>query len=237
MLSQSASLVRSLLGRHLFFGRMPRVVGAVLAGSALGASLLGCGGDPSLAPDAPFAIRVVDYTPGAGGGFGADKLPDIVLGAPRGAGLRSGSTDVLSLGTGGSLTLELGLAAVDGPGTDLLIFENAFRISGSTALYVEPARLEVSDDGTTWTAFPCDSLAAPYAGCAGLAPVLANADANALDPQDPGAAGGDAFDLATIGVARARFLRLTDAGHGRMDGAGTDGFDLDAVAVVHAEGQ
>lgn len=204
---------------------------------AVAGVVLGCG-DPQLAPGAPYAIGVVAYVPGAGGGFGADALPDVVLGPPRGAGLRTGSTDVLSLGIGGSLTLELGTAVVDGPGADLIVFENAFRVSGSpTNVYVEPALLEVSADGTTWTAFPCDALVSPYAGCAGLSPVLANVDGNALDPRDPASAGGDAFDLAALGVERARFLRITDAGHGRADGAGTDGFDLDAVAVVHAEGE
>ena len=226
-----ASLPHSPLGRL-----------ALLACSASTAALLtGCGeggGDPLLAPGAPFAVGVVAYAPGEGGGFGATALPDVVLGPPRGAGLRRGGTDVLSLGRGGSLTLELGIAAVDGPGADLLVFENPFQIGGSaTNVYAEPALVEVSADGATWTAFPCDPLVAPYAGCAGLAPVLANVDTNALDPLDPAAAGGDAFDLATIGVARARFVRLTDGGQGRIDGAGTDGFDLDAIAVVHAEGQ
>jgi hypothetical protein len=223
-----------LLARRSLAAALRRAVALVAVGSAA----LGCGGDSQLAPGGSFAIGVVDYSPGPGGGFGADRLPDVVLGAPRGAGLRAGSTDTLSLGTGGSVTLELGVVAVDGPGADLLVFENAFRVSGSaTDLWVEPAQVEVSADGATWTAFPCDALTAPYVGCAGLAPVLANADTNTLDPLDPLAAGGDAFDLATIGVPRARFVRLTDGGHGRMDGAGTDGFDLDALAVVHAEGQ
>jgi hypothetical protein len=201
-------------------------------------ALAGCdGGDASLAPGAPFAVAVVARTPGPGGGFGEDALPDIVLGPPRGAGLTSGSRDVLSLGTGGSITLELGAAVVDGPGPDFVVFENPFRILGSpTNVFVEPGHVAVSDDGETWVDFPCDGRVAPYRGCAGLMPVLANADTNAHDPRDPGAAGGDAFDLADIGVSRARFVRITDAGGGRMDGAGTDGFDLDAIAVVHAEG-
>lgn len=207
---------------------------ALFAASAL---VTACsGGD--VAPGAPYAIGVVAFVPGTGGGFGSDALPDVVLGPPRGAGLGRGSTDVLSLGLGGSLTLELGVAVVDGPGADLIVFENAFQIGGSaTSLYIEPAQLEVSVDGVTWTAFPCDPLVRPFTGCAGLSPVLTNVDTNALDPRDPLAAGGDAFDLATIGVARARFLRITDSGVGRASGADTDGFDLDAVAVIHAEGE
>ncbi len=201
------------------------------------AACTGEGADPTLTPGAPYAVAIVAHEPGPGAGFGTDRLPDVVLGPPRGAGLASGSTDVLSLGTGGAITVELGVDAVDGPGADLVVFENAFHIGGSAAnVYVEPARVEVSADGVRWTAFPCAADAAPHRGCAGLSPVLANVDTNDLDPRDPGAAGGDAFDLAAVGVARARFVRITDAGGGRMDGAGTDGFDLDAVAVVHAGG-
>jgi len=213
----------------------------VVAALLVCGSVAGCGGeggDPMLAPGAPHAIGVIAHAPGAGGGFGADELPDVVLGAPRGGGLRVGSTDVLSLGSGGSLTLELGAAAIDGEGADFLVFENAFRIGGSpTNVYVEPALVEVSADGTTWVAFPCDAALSPFAGCAGLSPVLANVDTNMLDSRDPLVAGGDAFDLATIGVSRARFVRITDGGHGRVDGAGTDGFDLDAIAVIHAEAE
>jgi len=221
---------------HVF--RKHRFSKGLAAPCAALAVLVGCdGGDASLAPGAPFAISVVARTPGPGGGFGEDALPDVVLGAPRGAGLSSGSRDVLSLGTGGSITLALGVAVVDGPGADFVVFENPFRILGSpTNVFVEPGHVAVSDDGETWVEFPCDGRTAPYRGCAGLLPVLANVDTNALDPRDPSAAGGDAFDLASVGVTRARFVRITDAGGGRMDGAGTDGFDLDAIAVVHAEG-
>ena len=45
--------------------------------------------------------------------------------------------------------------------------------------------------------------------------------------------GGDQFDLATLGVTEARFVRIRD-----MQEAGaapTAGFDLDAVAIVNAK--
>jgi hypothetical protein len=54
-----------------------------------------------------------------------------------------------------------------------------------------------------------------------------NADTNAIDPTDPSVAGGDAFDLADVGLTRARFVRVTD----RPDLATV--FDLDAVSIVH----
>jgi hypothetical protein len=205
----------------------------------------GCGtpegdgpGPGDIEPGAPYAVAVAALRLGEGGGRGQDRLPDVVLGPPRGAGLRMGSTDTLSLGRGGSITVELGVPVVDGPGVDLLVFENPFLVGGNPRTpYAEPAIVEVSDDGVTWHAFPCAHEDYPtLPGCAGVRPVLANADDPSIDPRDPEAAGGDAFDLATVGVARARLVRITDVGGGRADGAGTDGFDLDAVAVVHGEG-
>jgi hypothetical protein len=60
--------------------------------------------------------------------------------------------------------------------------------------------------------------------------VNANADTNDIDPTDPAVAGGDAYDLADIGVASARYVRITD----RPDLTGMAGvYDLDAVAIVH----
>jgi hypothetical protein len=213
----------------------------VAATVALAAGCAGGGADDGpdgLVPGAPFAIAVTALRLGEGGGRGADLLPDVVLGPPRGAGLRRGSTDTLSLGRGGSITLELGAPAVDGPGVDFLVFENAFLVGGDPATpYAEPAVVEVSADGETWLAFPCAATDYPaLPGCAGVRPVLANADDPSVDPRDPEAAGGDGFDLAAIGATRARFVRITDVGTGRADGAGTDGFDLDAIAVVHGEG-
>jgi hypothetical protein len=62
--------------------------------------------------------------------------------------------------------------------------------------------------------------------------VLANPDENTIDPTDPAVAGGDAFDLADLGVSEARYVRITD----RIDLTGSSGtFDLDAVSIVHAQ--
>ena len=55
--------------------------------------------------------------------------------------------------------------------------------------------------------------------------------------------GGDGFDLATIGLASARFLRITDPGaaiddvgnHFPTPGVGKSGFDLDAVIAINSE--
>ena len=54
----------------------------------------------------PFADHVVSFTAGTGAGFGEDSLPAIVLGPPVGGGATHGGTDVVSLGSGGTIVLE-----------------------------------------------------------------------------------------------------------------------------------
>ena len=194
-----------------------------------------CGGEESLAPGSPFGVVVIAFEPGAQAGFGQDRMPDVVLGPPRGGGDATQSTDVVSLGVGGTITLELGLAAVDGPGADLIVFENVFRAGGSGPLFREPGHVSLSEDGADFVDIPCDPEGEGFPGCAGVSPVYANADANDIDPTDEETAGGDPIDLAGTGLSRARFVRITDSGIDRGFGAPSGGFDLDAVAVVHTD--
>ncbi len=178
-------------------------------------------------PPNPFADRVASFTPGPGAGFGQNRFPDVVLGPPDGYGASSGSTDVLSLGTGGSIVLELtDIVLVDGPGIDLLVFENAFNAFRETGI------VAVSEDGGAWFEFPCAAVVdGGTEGCAGVNPVFSS-PSNGISATDPTDAGGDGFDLAQLGVLRARFVRITDSG--RNPGAPpTAGFDLDAVSVVN----
>src|SRR5947209_8553379 len=73
--------------------------------------------------------------------------------------------------------------------------------------------------------------------CAGWHAVYSN-PSNGISPVDPARAGGDAFDLADVGLAHARFVRVRDksretcAPPNRPNNAG---FDLDAIAIVNAE--
>jgi predicted small lipoprotein YifL len=191
------------------------------------------GPDAGGRPPDPYADEVVSFQPGEGVSFGQDRFPAVVLGAPAGSGPDNGSLDVLSLGRGGRITLRFtDGAVVDGPGVDLLVFENAFSLpNGST--YAETGRVEVSDDNVTWHAFPCaaNDAAGGYPGCAGVRPVLAN-PAHGVSATDPAVAGGDGFDLATLGLGRARYVRITDTG-ANFYGDTAGGFDLDAVAVVN----
>ncbi len=198
----------------------------------LGLLMLACSpsaGDSggALAPD-PFADRVVSFTPGSAAGFGQDELPGIVLGGPEGAGEGAGSLDVVSLGEGGEIILAFDdIVAIDGEGADLVVFENPF------GGWIETGHVAVSEDGEEFHEWPCDPEAAEesFPGCAGVGPVYADSS-NGLDPTDPEVAGGDAFDLADLGLGSARYVRLRDSGHNAYS-ADTGGFDLDAVAVIN----
>lgn len=189
----------------------------------------------------PFADAVAAYTPGTNGGFGAELLPGIVLGPPRGAGLLQGSFDVVALGRGGAITLRFDLPVIcDGPGADFTVFENAFH-SGSPGgpLFTEYGYVAISQDGTTFIEFPHDAVT--RAGLAGQTPVLSHPD-NGIDPLDPTASGGDQFDLAAVGLAWASYVRITDVAGAIPDVgdlpqfsvAPNAGFDLDGVAALHA---
>jgi hypothetical protein len=199
----------------------------------------GAGGEAAdgLRP-APYAQSVESFEPGDDAGYNADKLPEIVLGPPRGKGNSAGSLDVLSLGVGGEIVLGFGdQTMIDGPGPDLIVFENPFWPSGDSSLvFAELGEVAVSEDGETWHTFTCDVTGdgnARFPGCAGFTPTL-EYDATTLIPLDPERTGGDAFDLADLSIERARFVKIRDLGT-LESAAPSAGFDLDAVGIVHVE--
>lgn len=189
-----------------------------------------------------FVTQVVSFTPGDCGGYGIPKMPGVVLGPPVGGGDVKGGLDVVSLGVGGEIVLGFAPnAIVDGPGVDFLVFENAFYAGGDPARpAADLAEVSVSEDGVTWKAFPCTPGAAPPFGtCAGWRPVYATPGGD-VSPVDPLRAGGDPYDLAALGVARARFVRIRDRSAlvCPSDPAKKPvnyGFDLDAIAIVNAD--
>lgn len=213
-------------------------VGALVAcgPSAVGP---GDGGDGDAGHDAvspargPLAARVVRFEPGEGATFGQSRMPDVVLGPPRGGGDMAGGTDVVSLGAGGVLCLAFEGAVIDGPGVDLLVFENAFTVAGSDRAFVELGEVSVSEDGERFVTFPChsDAPSAPYTGCAGWNPVYSS-PANGLSPTDPRVAGGDPFDLSEVGLSSAKVVCVRDL-RTQAPAPPSTGFDLDAVAAVH----
>src|SRR5581483_12025285 len=169
----------------------------------------------------------VSFTPGQGAGFGQNKMPGVVLGPPQGQGDGSGSTDVVSLGDQGEIVLETGITIVDWPGVDLIVFDNAF------IGFIETGIVAVREDGGEWFEFPCAAVIdGGTEGCAGVHPVYSSPD-NGISPTDPSVAGGDGFDLAQLGVARANYVRVRDSGKNAPYAGPTGGFDLDAISVVN----
>jgi hypothetical protein len=203
------------------------------------------GPDGAVLREDRFVTNVVSFTPGECAGFGAPDMPNIVKGPPVGAGELAGSFDVVSLGLGGEIVVSVEPnAIVDGPGADFIVFENAFYATGNpNQPAADPGEVSVSEDGTTWKTFACavpdaGSGSSDYGACAGWHPVYSAPD-NGISPFDLAKAGGEAYDLATVGLAKAKFIRIKDRSTtscaGIMPKPNNAGFDLDAIAVVNAE--
>ena len=185
----------------------------------------------------PYAREVISFEPGEGAGYGASLLPDIVLGPPTGRGTMSASLDVLSLGGGGEIVLGFGgREIINGEGVDFLVFENPFWVQGEPEqVFAELGEVSVSLDGESWYTFPCEYSPddpPPYQGCAGWSPTLAY-DAFQEVPLVWERAGGDGFDLSQVGLDRARYVRIRDVWG--LGDAPSQGFDLDAVGLIHFE--
>lgn len=80
--------------------------------------------------------------------------------AEKALGPATGSVaDVVSLGRGGVITLDLGAGMADGPGPDFAVFGNGF-----SDTFLELAFVEVSSDGEHFVRFPAYSLTAEAVG-------------------------------------------------------------------------
>lgn len=195
-------------------------------------------------PVTPYAGEITSLDPGPFADFGVEEN---MLGPPEGFGAGAGSTDVYTLGVQGEVVLELDTKAWDGPGTDLIVFENPFIVAGSFwDAYVDALYVEVSSNGTDFARFPndFDGPAGPYLsgsfqlgadvayydGFAGVLPV--NAFPPTVEPLDVVKAGGDAFDLEDLAahplvltghldLQKVTHIRLIDVEAGvNMDDAG-----------------
>lgn len=247
------------MARSLSLGALARRAGIALLAAGCGSTPSGTSsGDAGESIESGgvassrFVTSVVSFNPTDCTGFGEAAMPGIVEGPPVGGGADRGSTDVVSLGSGGSIVVAFAPGAiVDGPGPDFIVFENPFWIGGNSSdVYAEPGEVSVSDDGITWQTFPCTptldpsaadgtGTAPPYGACAGWH-VVYSTPTNGISPLDPATAGGDAFDLADLGVTHARFVRIVDRTAEECPEAGAErptdnGFDLDAVSIVNAE--
>ena len=235
------------------------------------------------ARDSPDAATAPDAAPEIDAAPDATPLPpaqdvrlaDVVADAPghgdaslaingvHGAGRNSGSADVFSFGYStvppidNYLTLTWSNGRLqNGPGADLVIFENPFLIAGGGS-FMDLIIVEVSIDGVEFRELAHDYTAtdptiyqpipALWSGFAGKTPVLLNITTNPVDPFDAAAAGGDPFDLDTVvgddPLARnirahgVRFVRVVSAasridphtGQRYVKDAASNGPDLDGV--------
>jgi len=208
-------------------------------------------GTGAIAATAPgivgWAAGVVTPVP-----WGTDLLPEWQE-IERALGPATGDPlDVVSLGNGGALAVSFDPPIADGAGADFAVFEN-----GITDTFLELAWVEVSSDGATFARFPArytgDKPVSAYGGhdralIEGFAGRYRVGFGTPFDLADlaaaPGVTGG-AVDLSAV-----RFVRLVDViGDGSVhDVEGNPvydptptvesaGFDLDAVAVLHAAGR
>jgi len=180
------------------------------------------------------ADTVVEFLPGSGPTGGQSELyfPANILGWPSPNAQKnvpeSSQEEICSIGLGGSITLSWsGKRLVDRDGVDFTVYENAFEYFNG--IYTEPAVVSVSQDGIEWLTFPFNDQT--LEGLAGTQPTIGDADVSI-----PGAAGGDGFDIADLGLEYIRYIRLTDTTnlilkdkeHPNYD-VTLNGFDLDAV--------
>jgi hypothetical protein len=210
--------------------------------------------DPSIAV---LADRVVDAPGATGEGFGDATL---AVNGVHGGGNIAGSVDVYSLGYDERPYVVLGWTGArvtNGPGADLVVFENAFRTTwAADEWFMDPAIVEVSLDGETWVAFPHDYVATDetmyspheddWIGFAGVTPVVFDSD-ETMDAFDP-LSGGDTFDLDALGTDGLageirqdgfRFVRITSAAIVVNEDTGmvfpreriSNGADVDGIAA------
>jgi hypothetical protein len=188
----------------------------------------------------PLPEAVHSFDPGTGAGFGQEHFPANVLTGPDGGENpptvpQASPTQLLSLGEGGSIVLDFGGEPItDGAGADFIVFENVFVNLANGAPFVEAAIVAAGNDPLALVEFPfrfepppgwdsANPYAIPftednYIGLAGTRPTLVT-PTNGIDPADPALAGGNAFDLADIGIASARYVRITDPGRPGTPGA------------------
>lgn len=183
---------------------------------------------------------VYSFLPGSGQNIGQDfaYFPKNIFGLPSSIATdyvpASTPSEVCSLGMGGEITVGFkDFIISDGDGPDFTIFENVFIMSMLNKKFVEPAQVSVSQDGINFTAFPFDSLT--LHGCAGTEPTHGD-----KSPFDPTVSGGNSFDLKTVGLTWAKYIRIKDVSqfvlanpHHPFYNASISGFDLDAVTGIN----
>ncbi|MBT3235589.1 MAG: hypothetical protein HN353_06540 [Bdellovibrionales bacterium] len=129
----------------------------------------------------------------------------------------------ISLGHGGEIVLAVkkGGRIFDNEGADFVIYENPMRIPG-VGIYQEFAHVGVAsaDAPQKFYWFHCNPKEGQIFGCAGVVPTDE---------------GGDAFDLAILGLKDISYIKIKDTNlNFNNSGKNTEGFDLDAIKLINA---
>jgi hypothetical protein len=218
---------------------------------------------------AQFASGVISYNPGSG--FSPNFTnSSAALGAPAsGSGITPfappfSTSQIVSIGAGGSLTLQFNSPILNNPadpyGIDMMVFGNSFFVvtsgSGSSAITsgalftsTISTRVEVSSDGSTWftldpnlapnvgTLFPTDGTGSPFVP---VNPALTGANFNGLNLSGirslyGGSAGGAGFDLSWARDDNGNSVDLQSASFLRIDVL-SGRTQVDAISVVPEPG-
>lgn len=190
----------------------------------------GQAGSQAIAADDPtiagWASEFSNYQVGAevDAGF---QTPARALGAAGdsdGDGETSFTSDIVSLGRGGQITLMFDTPLTDGPGFDFAVFENSFSDG-----FLELARVEVSSNGVDFFAFDAFSLSpGPVGGFGSVDPTNIEQVAGKYR-----GGFGTPFDLEQLAgtpgldVSRVGFVRLVD-----IIGDGSSPNDLDPARLA-----
>ena len=178
-------------------------------------------------------------------GLATTGTPDMAIGPALSGG-------VVSLGDGGEITLEFNPPIINGSGPDFAVFENGFSDD-----FLELAHVAVSTDGEQFYTFPSESLTDTATQIGAFDTVNPTWLHNLAGKYRAGF--GTPFELDDIESltsqqrSQIRFVRITDvvgsigSTLGTRDSKGriindpyptpypSGGFDLDAVAVLHAQ--
>jgi hypothetical protein len=222
-----------------------------------------------LITQAQFATGVISYNPGTGFSPNYTNSSAALGGPASGSGITPfappfSTSQIVSIGAGGSLTLQFSAPILNNPadpyGIDMMIFGNSFFVvssgSGSTAITsgaiftsTVSTRVEVSADGSTWftldsglapnvgTYFPTDGTGNPFVP---VNPALTSADFNGLNLSGihslyGGSAGGAGFDLSWARDGNGNRVDLQSASFLRIDVL-SGRTQIDAISVVPEPG-
>lgn len=224
--------------------------------------------NPVNAAFAGWAVEVVEYAPASPGDIAVDWTNAMKSLGP----VTADNFDVVSLGeldtqqvansvSPGSITLRLDPPAMDRPGPDIAVFENALAPS-ATEIFGELAFVEVSSDGTNFVRFPSMVL---HTNAVGPYETLMATDIYNLAGKHINGSGGSwatPFDLSdfacstavsngTLDLNHVPYVRIVDIpGTGDFfdsstpprpiydphETFGSGGFDLEAVGVLNGVG-